>query len=108
MNVIIQCHSLYSKGTGVIGQLTINGSEQYVLLTCNHVIPSESDAMSARFYFGYTDVTKKSSAYEGSSIFDNTSGKWFWSDSTYHEKVSRWGLVIANTKFKIYTCELHI
>ena len=81
----------YSKGTGVIGYFGIDDIQQYVLLTCNHVIPTEEDAKSAQFYFGYTDgTTKELQGYQASSILDTT-GQWFWSDPTYRD-VSDLGL----------------
>ena len=68
----------------MIGYFIVDGSFQYVLLTCNHVIPTEEDAKCAMFYFGYTDVAKETRGYQGSSILDTT-GQWFWSDPTYRD-----------------------
>ena len=82
--------TIFSKGTGIIGRLKINGTLEYVLLTCNHVIPTAEDAKSALFYFGYFDETRLPAPYKGSSIL-NTSGDWFWSDPAYHGQVSGWG-----------------
>ena len=80
----------FSNGTGVIGRLKIKGSLQYVLLTCHHVIPTEKDATSANFYFGYTDDAKDPLPCPAANILD-TSGQWFWTDPSYHNSVSRWG-----------------
>ena len=80
----------FSKGTGLIGRLKTKDALEYVLLTCNHVIPTEEDAKSALFYFGYTNETKEPAPYKGRTIL-NTNGKWFWSDPAYHDQVSGWG-----------------
>lgn len=74
----------------MIGCLTIDGKLHYILLTCNHVIPTEDDAKSALFYFGYFDDTKDPLPYDGRKILDTT-GQWFWSDPTYRDPVSGWG-----------------
>ena len=74
----------------MIGRLKIKGGLQYVLLTCHHVIPTESDAKRAFFYFGHTDESKDPTDTPASNILD-TSGQWFWTDPTYHDQVSGWG-----------------
>ena len=73
----------------------VDGSRQYVLLTCNHVIPTEDDAKSALLYFGYTDNSKEPSRCHARDILD-TNGKWFWYDPTYRDSVS--------IQVVLYTC----
>ena len=63
----------------------------YVLLTCNHVIPTEEEAKRALLYFGYTDDTREPSPLQATSILDTT-GRWFWSDPAYYDQVNWWGL----------------
>ena len=65
----------------------IDGNRQYVLLTCNHVIPTEDDAKSTLLYFGYIDKSKEPSRCHARDILD-TNGKWFWYDPTYRDSVS--------------------
>ena len=83
----MQIFTIFSKGTGIIGRLRIKSTLEYVLLTCNHVIPTAEDAKSALFYFGYFDETREPAPHKGCSIL-NTNGAWFWSDPAYHDQVS--------------------
>ena len=82
--MLIAC-PVCSKGTGFIGRLRTRDNLLYVLLTCHHVIPTESDAKKAFFYFGYTDVSKDPSPCN--NILD-TSDRWFWCDPARRNSVS--------------------
>jgi len=86
---------IISNGTGLIGRIKTSNGTQYVLLTCNHVIPTKSDVENTFLYFGYTDVAKEPSACEAMELLD-TQDPWFWSDPTYHDPVSGWGLFQHN------------
>ena len=76
-----------SKGTGFIGFLRIGDQSQYVLVTCNHVVPTEDDARQSQFYFNYMNSEYDPLPYEASKILDMT-GTWFWFDQDYHDSVS--------------------
>ena len=76
--------------------MKIKGATQFVLLTCNHVIPTQQDAMDAYFYFGYFDDAEDPVPIEACSILD-TYDDWFWSDPAYSDQVSKWGLIGALT-----------
>jgi len=79
-------HYFSSKGTGFIGFIRIDGNPQYVLVTCNHVVPTEEDAQESQFYFNYLDAGHDPLPYEASKILDMT-GTWFWFDQDYYDSV---------------------
>ena len=79
-------HYFSSKGTGFIGFIRIDGNPQYVLVTCNHVVPTEEDAKESQFYFNYMDTGHDPLPYEASKILDMTDS-WFWFDQDYYDSV---------------------
>ena len=49
---IFQCSSGFVRGSGFIAELAVDGQKKCLLITCNHVLKSKSDALKADIYFG--------------------------------------------------------
>ena len=66
------------RGTGFIGQCqTESGLPKLVLLTCNHVLPTEKVTQEASFIFGHKDNNDQGTKVKGKELFDMTK---FWTE----------------------------
>ena len=67
---IFRCSSeSVTRGSGFIAELAVDGQKKCLLITCNHVLKSKSDALKADIYFGRVDGDGEELKIKGQDLF---------------------------------------
>ena len=57
------------RGSGFITEVEIEGQRKCLLITCNHVLQSQSDALNADISFGRVGDSKEETIIKGKDLF---------------------------------------
>ena len=57
------------RGSGFITEVEIKGQRKCLLITCNHVLQSQSDALNADISFGRVGDSKEETIIKGKNLF---------------------------------------
>lgn len=59
----------FKRGSGFITEVEIKGERKCLLITCNHVLQSKSDALNADIFFGRVGDSKEEAIIKGEDLF---------------------------------------
>ena len=59
----------FRRGSGFITEIEIKGQRKCLLITCNHVLQSQSDALNADISFGRVGDSREETIIKGKDLF---------------------------------------